>query len=421
MVQRYARARRDLLTGVSHHLRTPLAAMQGYLELLLLRQAELSPPERHNYVETAVRQCERLTRLVGAMSQLAELDADAPGLRREDFTLAELAHDVAQKHAAVAARRGITLTASADETVQGQAAAPAARGDIGLVERALAQLVDNALRHTPPGGRVTIGYGGDSGGGDRVRLAVSDTGEGIAAADLRTLFGRHADGDAPAGLGRLPAGGLGIAIAQRIAELHGGALDAHSARGQGTTVAFSLPAAGQAAAGAAFSPAPQRMTPAARAAAPESGRLAQLERECAALRAALERNDAARSAAEADLRAAEQRYLLALRGSQDGLWEWDIASDRVHLSPRWMGLLGYETHELGDDRATWLACIHADDRAAFAARCNASAPPALRPTALRTSCACGTRTAACATCCRAASRFATSAVSPIAWSALTPT
>jgi PAS domain S-box-containing protein len=96
-------------------------------------------------------------------------------------------------------------------------------------------------------------------------------------------------------------------------------------------------------------------------------RLARLEQQIQEQGEQLERSEAARADAEAALRANEERYLLAARCSQDGLWEWDLASDAVHLSPRWKGMLGFEADDLADDRAVWFARIHPDDRAAFEA------------------------------------------------------
>lgn len=96
-----------------------------------------------------------------------------------------------------------------------------------------------------------------------------------------------------------------------------------------------------------------------------AAQLAQLEQRLATQGEALARSDAARTRAEAELRAAEQRYLLALRGCQDGLWEWDLASDAVRLSPRWKSMLGFEPQEIADERSAWRARIHADDREAY--------------------------------------------------------
>jgi len=94
-------------------------------------------------------------------------------------------------------------------------------------------------------------------------------------------------------------------------------------------------------------------------------KLARLEQGLAEQRAASGRAETARAAAEADLRASEQRYVVALRGSQDGLWEWDIAAGTVLLSPRWKSMLGFEAHELADDLTGWRSRVHADDRPAL--------------------------------------------------------
>ncbi len=94
-------------------------------------------------------------------------------------------------------------------------------------------------------------------------------------------------------------------------------------------------------------------------------RLAGVEEQVRAQRSATEQSELARARAETELRASDERYQLALRGCQDGLWEWDLGSDRVFLSPRWKGMLGFETQEIGDDKAAWLARVHADDRVAL--------------------------------------------------------
>ena len=96
-----------------------------------------------------------------------------------------------------------------------------------------------------------------------------------------------------------------------------------------------------------------------------AARVAQLDREGQEHRLASARSEAARANAEADLRATEERYLLALRGSQDGLWEWDLGSNTVHLSPRWKSMLGFDSNEISDDKAGWFARVHPDDRAAL--------------------------------------------------------
>jgi PAS domain S-box-containing protein len=365
-LERLARQRRELLTKVSHDLRTPLASMQGYLELLLLRHGKLEAAEQRNYLETAARQSERLARLVDDVFQLAELEGDDAAPQCEDFALAELVQDVIQKYVPDATRRKIELRMDAGPT--DDAAAFAVHADIGLIDRVLANLVDNALRHTPAAGAVTIEVGCDT---ERARLAVRDTGEGIAAADLPGLFERYYRAERVVGAGSTPHGGLGLAIARRVVQLHGGELRVSSTPGAGTRVSFDLPLARRSMPGGAASASAHDAVMPAAVAAPmgpaESSREAELEQRCAEQRLAIDRSEAARTSAEADLRAIEQRYLLALRGSQDGLWEWDLASDSVHLSPRWKSMLGFESHEIGDDRTGWLGCVHPDDRPALEA------------------------------------------------------
>lgn len=352
LLARRAQQRRELLTKVSHDLRTPTAAMQGYLELLLLRHGSLEPAEQRNYLETAARQSERLARLVADLFQLAELDADDARVQGEDFVLAEVLNDVVQQFSADAQRRRLGLRAQFMPSPQALATL-AVHADLRLVERVLGSLIDNALRHTPPGGAVTLECSHDDA---RARLAVRDSGEGIAPDMLDSLFERYDRSERVAGAGATPHGGLGLSIARRIVQLHGGELAVDSQRGVGTVVRFDLPLAAR----------PSASPQAAPQAVP-ADRIELLEQRCREQQSAIARSEAARERAEAELRAVEQRYLMALRGSQDGLWEWELASGRVQLSPRWKGMLGFDSHEIDDDRAAWFDRVHADDRAALEA------------------------------------------------------
>ena len=227
-----AQLRSDLVANVSHDLRMPLVAMRGYLELLATRSDQLSAEERQRYVAIALRQCEHLGRLVDELLELARLDYKAPPLVRESFAAAELASDVVHKFALAAERQGVDLAAVAAERL------PLVDADLGLIERVLDNLIDNALRHTPSGGAVRIVLERAAGG---VRVRVSDTGSGIAASDLPHVFDRHWRGAASSR--RAGAGGLGLAIAQRILALHGGRVEVESELGRGTCFSFSLPAA----------------------------------------------------------------------------------------------------------------------------------------------------------------------------------
>jgi signal transduction histidine kinase len=231
--------RRELVANVSHDLRTPLTLMQGYLETMLLRRGGMSPAEERNCLEIAARHAERLGRLVGDLFELTRLDGQEA--QPTAFSLSELAQDIAQKFSLSAAARQVHMAVELD------ADAPPVLADIGLVERALENLVDNALRHTPDAGRVNIEV---RGAGERVHVRVRDSGCGIAPADLPHVFDRYFQAsrverqgsETDSGMARHHVG-LGLAITQRIVALHGGSIGVESALGVGTVFSFDLPAA----------------------------------------------------------------------------------------------------------------------------------------------------------------------------------
>lgn len=223
--------RRDLVARVSHDLRTPLASMHGYLETLKLKEETLSPEERADYLALVLRQSERLTRRVGELFELAKLDAKESTPQREPLALAELVQDVMQKFQLQAGERDVELSMELDEDL------PLVYADIALLERVLDNLIDNALAHTPPGGKVRLPVRRDDG---RVLVAVADTGEGIPEEHLPRIFDRfYQSGGAQQGDGHA---GLGLAIAKRIVELHGSELEVRSRPGEGTVFSFALPA-----------------------------------------------------------------------------------------------------------------------------------------------------------------------------------
>ena len=159
------RLRRELVANVSHDLRTPLTALQGYLETLQLE--DLSEEEKRRYLDIAAKHSTQLSDLVAELFELAKLEANAAQVRKERFPLAELVQDVVQKFGLGAEQQGVTLVA--DVRVR-----PFVFADVGLLERVLENLIDNALRHTPPGGVVSVSlktWGPQcSCGGDRHRL-----------------------------------------------------------------------------------------------------------------------------------------------------------------------------------------------------------------------------------------------------------
>ncbi len=222
--------RRELVANVSHDLRTPLASLKGYVETLLLKDDRLSEGERRQYLQIAHDNAQRLNKLVNELFELAKLDAGELKLRRETFSLAELAHDVIQKFQLRAREQNVALEVDIDSDV------PFVEADIGLIERVLDNLVDNALKNTPAGGTIRLTLDSD---GKLVSIQVADTGRGIASHELPHIFRRFYRRSDP---GQPSSGaGLGLAIAQRIVELHGSELSVRSILHQGTRFAFALP------------------------------------------------------------------------------------------------------------------------------------------------------------------------------------
>ncbi len=222
--------RREMVAHVSHDLRTPMSSLHGYLETLQMKSAGLSESERAEYLDIALRHSERLRRLVSELFELAKLDAPEHGPECEPFSVMDLVQDVVQKFKLRAEQGEIGIDVDFNGTV------PLVSGDIALVERVLENLIDNALDHTPAGGRVRIPI---EDLGDRVEIAVADTGEGIPEAALPRIFDRfYQVQNQHRGSGHT---GLGLAIAKRIVELHGGELTVSSKPHDGARFAFSLP------------------------------------------------------------------------------------------------------------------------------------------------------------------------------------
>ncbi|NVZ17687.1 MULTISPECIES: HAMP domain-containing sensor histidine kinase [unclassified Pseudomonas] len=218
--------RREMVANISHDLRTPLASLHGYLETLSLKDASLTPQERRRYLGIALDQSRKVGGLAQSLLELVRLEHGFVQPVIEGFSLPDLVQDIFQKFELTAEARAITLTASLPPVV------PTVLADLGLIERVLTNLLDNALRHTPPNGEVEVTLAPKSG---FVEVTVSDSGPGISA-DLReglflrafTIGGARRDG------------GLGLRIVHRILQLHGQEIRLIDVPGRGATFTFAL-------------------------------------------------------------------------------------------------------------------------------------------------------------------------------------
>ncbi len=224
--------RRRLVAQISHDLRTPLASIQGYLESLHLKGDSLPDAERQKLVAVALRQGKRLSRMVEELFELAGLEARERAPSIEPCPVAELVHDVAQKYRGRAMAQKIELAIKAPESL------PLALVDIGMLERVLDNLIDNALEHTPPGGQVVIGLEAADG---QLKITIADNGKGIPASELPHIFEPFFQGESGSSSPR--HAGLGLAIAHRIMELLQGRISVASRENKGTRFTLTLPAA----------------------------------------------------------------------------------------------------------------------------------------------------------------------------------
>jgi signal transduction histidine kinase len=220
----------EFVASVSHELRTPLTSINGYLELVL-EEGRLSE-EQKNFLEVVSRNAERLLRVVGDLLFIAQLKSSAIVLERGPVDLEQLVAIAVQSAAPQARERGVELTLDC-ETLS------PLEGDSGRLGQMLDNLLTNALKFTPGGGRVEL-RGAEQEG--TVTLQVRDTGMGISIEDQPLLFERffrtpEAQAEAIQGTG------LGLSIVAAIVEAHGGSIDVQSELGVGTTFTVALPAA----------------------------------------------------------------------------------------------------------------------------------------------------------------------------------
>jgi two-component system, OmpR family, sensor histidine kinase BaeS len=218
--------RKRMTADITHDLSTPLQIISGYIEMLEEGEVALTP-QRIEILKTEIG---NLRRLVGDLTTLSQLEAGGLEFQPQPVHPATLLERTYQAYQPIAARQGVELVLEATQT------APPVLVDEGRMLQVLKNLVENALRYTPQGGRITLAIAVAS----RVQLRVSDTGSGIEAEDLPNVFDRfyRADKARMANAGKM---GLGLSICKALVTAHGGTISAESAgKDQGTTMIVSL-------------------------------------------------------------------------------------------------------------------------------------------------------------------------------------
>ena len=214
---------------IAHDLRTPVNNIRGEAEVALIR--ERSAGEYREVIESNLEEAVRLSDLIGDLLFLARAESPLTHLRRERVDVGALLCGLREYYEATAADAGVTLTTSLGDTPV------LAELDRTLMQRAVGNLVSNALSNTPPGGAVTLSCRSDP---SSIHIRVSDSGIGIPADALPRVFDRffRVDSSRSQGSGGT---GLGLAIVKSIVELHGGQVEIASEPGQGTQVALRIP------------------------------------------------------------------------------------------------------------------------------------------------------------------------------------
>ncbi len=224
--------RKELLSHVSHDLRTPLASLLGYLETWEMNRDNVSDEESARYIATAKKNAQKISHLVEQLFELAYLDSGNVQVNRERFSIAELVQDVLQKFQIVASEKQIQLSVTPrDSNIK-------VLGDIEKLDRVFTNLIDNAIRHTRSGGTITVRLSPAS---HSVAVEVTDNGIGIPQEDIPHVFDPHYKAGNSV-RGNTAHGGLGLAITKKLLALHQSNIDVRSRENEGTTFQFVLPA-----------------------------------------------------------------------------------------------------------------------------------------------------------------------------------
>ncbi|RZM84159.1 two-component sensor histidine kinase [Pseudoalteromonas rubra] len=220
--------RRQLLAHLSHDLRTPLASLQGYLELVE-RQCDTSG-DMQRYMDIALKNCTQLKNLIDQIFELAHLESGQTQVHFETFNMGELIYDVLAKFALRAQQAEIALQVTPTECDF------VVYSDIAKLERVLSNLLENALRHTPAGGSIAIVVTPKAGSFD---IAVQDTGVGISQKELPYIFEARYQACNSKGCKKTHAG-LGLAITARLLQLIKSDIKVNSQLGEGSEFVFAV-------------------------------------------------------------------------------------------------------------------------------------------------------------------------------------
>jgi len=220
--------RKELISNVSHDLRTPVASIQGYAETLILKHEKIDLNEQLKYLEIIYSSCDRLKNLVSELFELSKLQTNQVKLNFEPFSISELISDIANKYRIISQKKGISINAFIPKDI------PMVAADILLIDRVLQNLIDNAIKFCREGDYINIEINTENPG--KVEVRIADSGEGIQSDELPNIFERYYKGKKYS-----ESTGLGLAIVKKIIDLHQTNIQVESTPGKGTSFKFQLP------------------------------------------------------------------------------------------------------------------------------------------------------------------------------------
>lgn len=218
--------RKEMIANISHDLRTPLTNLSGYIETLFIRRHDISMSERERFLTIAQKESHRLKKLIEDLFELSKLESNQTELHTEPFPIAELLQDIVAKYEVLCVQNNITITTNFSANL------PWVVADIKLIDRALQNLFDNAIRYNQANGRIDLVLQKND---NQLVIKISNTGETIPPSVLAQIFDRYFKNSAIEG-----STGLGLAIVKKIVDLHGSNIYVESQEGI-TSFTFSLP------------------------------------------------------------------------------------------------------------------------------------------------------------------------------------
>ncbi|TDQ19493.1 signal transduction histidine kinase [Algoriphagus boseongensis] len=223
--------RKELIANVSHDLRNPLAIINGYVETLQMREDKLTPEEKARYYKIILNSVDKLTKLVGDLFDLSKLDSGQMPVKMERLKIQELIFDSSLKYELLAGTKEIQIKSSICPDL------PPVQADLYLMDRVIQNLLDNAVKYTPPSGEIELEACAAPGG---VLIRVKNSGTGIPKEDLDSIFDRYYKVDKD--YKGIEGSGLGLAIVKKILEIHGTQIQLESDSVSYTEFQFVLPA-----------------------------------------------------------------------------------------------------------------------------------------------------------------------------------